>query len=102
MNNDFILEELPDESLDAVLAMPMDNKVIYFSKLIEHFYPDLSEEDEQYVELLELYISSFYVEKLYRSNRFFNEKFTPIYTMTGLIRDISADMFLLDKDLIVH
>jgi hypothetical protein len=102
MNSDFILEDVPDESLDAVLAMEMENKIIYFSNLIEHFYPDLSKEDDQYTDLLELYISSFYVEKLYRSNRFFNEKFTPIYTMTGLIRDISADMFLLDNDLSVH
>lgn len=102
MNNQFLLEDLPIESLDAVLAMELENKVIYFSTLAKNFYPDVEESSEEFTDLLELYISSFYVEKLYRSNRFFNEKFTPVYTTTGLIRDIVANLFYSDKDLIVH
>lgn len=102
MNKDFLLEELEDSSLDAVLSMEMENKIVYFSTLAQHFYPDVESDSSEFTDLIELYISSFYVEKLYRSNRFFNEKFTPIYTTTGLIRNVVADLFYSDKDLIVH
>jgi hypothetical protein len=102
MDTRFLLEDLSTASLDAVLAMDLENKTVYFSTLAKNFYPDIDETSEEFVDLLELYISSFYVEKLYRSNRFFNEKFTPIYTTTGLIRDIVANLFYSDKDLIVH
>ena len=47
-------------------------------------------------------ISSIYVEKLYRSNRFFQESFTMIYTKTGLIRNIVNDIYFLEDDLITH
>ena len=102
MDSQFLLESLPTESLDAVLAMDMESKIAYFSTLAKSFYPDIEDASKEFVDIVELYISSFYLEKIYRSNRFFNEKFTPIYTTTGLIRDVVADLFYSDKDLIVH
>jgi hypothetical protein len=102
MTNVFILEELSDESLNTVLSLTPTAKTAYFEQLIKTYYPSLSENTEQYLEVLESYISSFYVEKLYRSNRFFQEKFTPVYTNTGLIRNIIADIFYTDDDLITH
>lgn len=102
MKNSFILEELPDESLDAILSLTPGQKITYFTKLVKHYYPSQEEGSKEFIDLVETYISSFYVEKLYRSNRFFNEKFSPIYTETGLIRDIIADIFYTDDHLITH
>ena len=102
MSDTFTLSEFPNESLDYVLGMPLDVKRQYFHKLIESFYPKTLTIDSEYENLLEGYISSFYTEKLYRSNRFFNEKFTIVYTHTGMIRNIINDLYFIDDDLITH
>jgi hypothetical protein len=102
MNITFILDELPEESLDAVLSLPPAGKSAYFKKLMDLFYPNLAEGSDEYTDTIETYISSFYIEKLYRTNRFFNEKYIPIYTKTGLIRNIVADMYFISDDLITH
>jgi hypothetical protein len=102
MSNSFILEELPDDSLDAILSLNPEQKLKYFSAMVRGFYPKIKEDSEEYINMLEYYMSSFYVEKLYRNNRFFKEKFTPIYTQTGLIRNIVADLYYLDESLITH
>ena len=102
MNKTFVLENLSDESLDAILSLPIERKAAYFTGMIKAFYPKIVEDTIEFDDLLATYASSFYVEKIYRSNRFFNEKFTPIYTSTGLIRNIIADMYYADDDLITH
>ena len=102
MQNIFMLQDLPDESLDAVLGLNLEQKSVYFSNMVKTFYPNISKDSSEFEELITSYVSSFYVEKLYRSNRFFNEKFTPIYTSSGLIRNIIADMYYSDDDLITH
>jgi hypothetical protein len=102
MSDKIILEEITDESLDAVLALAPEQKLRYFSSLVQLYYPSLEVGSERYNALLETYVSSFYIEKLYRNNRFFNEKFTPVYTDTGLIRNIIADIFYTDDHLITH
>ena len=98
----FALSEFPNESLDYVLGMPLAVKREYFHKLIESFYPKTLKTGSEYENLLESYMSSFYTEKLYRSNRFFNEKFTIIYTHTGIIRNIVNDLYFTDDELITH
>jgi hypothetical protein len=102
MSKVFILEQLSNESLDTVLSLNTKAKAAYFKQLVKTYYPYLDENSDQYVDVIETYISSFYVEKLYRSNRFFKEKFTPIYTNTGLIRNLIADIFYTDDELITH
>jgi len=102
VSNIFILQDLPDESLDAVLSLSLTQKSNYFTAMVKTFYENLDEGTEEFEELVASYVSSFYVEKLYRSNRFFNEKFTPVYTSTGLIRNIILDMYYADDDLITH
>ena len=102
MKPKFILEELSDESLDAVLSLQPSQKAAYFSRLAKQYYPLCEEGSKEFSDLVETYISSFYVEKIYRSNRFFSEKFSPVYTETGLIRDIIADIFYTDDHLITH
>lgn len=96
------LDELTDEELNSLLSMEEEAKLAYFTSMIKNYFPDIEENSEKYAEILESYISSFYTEKLYRTNRFFNEKFTIVYTDRGLIRNIIADMYYNDKDLIVH
>lgn len=102
MKNIFILQSLSDESLDSVLSLSIKQKTNYFVAMAKSFYTNLPEDSAQFEELVAAYFSSFYVEKLYRSNRFFNEKFTPVYTNTGLIRNISLDMYYTHDDLITH
>lgn len=101
MAKQFLLEDFPDEALDQVLSLPPKGKTIYFTKLAKEFY-EMEEESDEFKDLLEMYVSSFYLEKMYRTNRFFNEKFTPVYTQTGMIRNIWGDLFFADDDLITH
>ena len=97
----FLLEDIPDEGLDQILSLLPKGKSLYFTRLAKQFY-DFPEDSDEFTDLVESYISSFYLEKMYRTNRFFNEKFTPIYTQTGLIRNVWSDLFLTDDDLITH
>ena len=99
---DLTLCELQDETIDYLLGMQLDDKRAYFHKLIEAYYPDALDDEFEYEELLQNYISSMYVEKLYRSNRFFNEQFTIVYTQTGLIRNVINDIYFVEDDLITH
>jgi hypothetical protein len=99
---DLTLCELQDETIDYLLGMQLDDKRAYFHKLVETYYPNALNNEDEYEDLIENYISCMYVEKLYRSNRFFNERFTIIYTQTGLIRNIINDIYFIEDDLITH
>ena len=99
---DLTLCELQDETIDYLLGMQVDDKRAYFHKLVETYYPNALNNEDEYEDLIENYISCMYVEKLYRSNRFFNERFTIIYTQTGLIRNIINDIYFIEDDLITH
>lgn len=98
----FLLDDLEDSTLDAILSLPPKARVDYFKKLARSYFPEVKENTNDFEELLENYNSSFYVEKMYRTNRFFNEKFTIVYTDKGFIRNIIADMYYADDDLITH
>ena len=100
--SDLTLCDLQDETIDYLLGMQLDDKRAYFHKLIETYYQDVLDDEFEYEELLQNYISSMYVEKLYRSNRFFNEQFTIVYTQTGLIRNVINDTYFVEDDLITH
>ena len=102
MTQEFILENLDEETLDHILALPPEAKTTYFTKLTKKFYPKIDDKSDKFKDILESYISSFYVEKMYRSNRFFNEKFVIVYTQTGLIRNVWSDLYYTDDDLITH
>ncbi len=102
MDEIFRLDELSDESLDIVLSMSTEQKVSYFSALILNHFPKTVPNTEEYADLLTSYISSFYVEKILRSNIFFQEKFIPIYTDSGLIRNIVLEMYFTDDSLLTH
>ena len=102
MTEQLILENLPDDVLDHVLSLPPEAKTVYFTKLTKKFYPKIDQKSDEFTNIVESYVSSFYVEKMYRSNRFFNEKFIIVYTQTGLIRNVWSDLYYTDDDLITH
>lgn len=102
MKNIFILQDLSDESLDAVLSLKMEQKTRYFEAMVETFYPSIQKNSDQFEDMVATYVSCFCIEKIYRSNRFFNEKFTPIYTSTGIIRNIISDLYYSDDELATH
>ena len=102
MTEQLILENLPEDVLDHVLSLPPEAKTVYFTKLTKKFYPKIDQKSDQFTNIVESYVSSFYVEKMYRSNRFFNEKFIIVYTQTGLIRNVWSDLYYTDDDLITH
>jgi hypothetical protein len=102
MKNHFVLQDLSDESLEAVLSLSPAQKASYFQEMVKTFYPRIPENTKEFEEMVATYLSSFCVEKIYRSNRFFNEKFTPIYTATGIIRNIISDLYYSDDELITH
>ena len=98
----FILDDLEDETLDAILGLPPKARVEYFKKIARKYFPDTKEGSDEFNNLLENYNSSFYLEKMYRSNKFFNEKYTIDYTDKGFIRNVIADMYYVDDDLRTH
>lgn len=102
MKKQFELQHLSDTELNNIIGLSYDSKVSYFTAMIKNYYPHTEIDSDKFFDILETYMSSFYLEKLYRSNRFFNEKFTPIYTKTGLIRNIIADLYFTEDDLITH
>tara|TARA_Y100000356_G_C11041308_1_gene173698 strand:+ start:63 stop:371 length:309 start_codon:yes stop_codon:yes gene_type:complete len=102
MTEQLILENLPEDVLDHVLSLPPEAKTVYFTKLTKKFYPKIDQKSDEFTNIVESYVSSFYVEKMYRSNRFFNEKFIVVYTQTGLIRNVWSDLYYTDDDLITH
>ena len=97
-----VLENVDEATLDHILSLTPEAKTTYFAKLAKRFYPKIDEKSDQFRSILESYVSSFYLEKLYRSNRFFNEKFVIVYTQTGLIRNVWSDLYYTDDDLITH
>ena len=100
--SELTLCEMEDTTLDFLIGLPIEDKHAYFHKLIETYYSDSLNNEKEYDELLQNYISCIYVEKLYRSNRFFKEQFTIVYTQTGLIRDIINDIYFIEDNLITH
>ena len=97
-----ILQDLSNEDLDSVLGMPLHSKKTFFAKMIGKHFPELKEEDPMYKDTMEAYLSSFYVEKLYRSNKFFQEKFVMVYTDSGLVRNVINELYFTDDHLITH
>lgn len=97
-----LLQDISNEDLDSILGMPLSSKKSFFAKMINKYFPELREEDPMYKDTLEAYLSSFYVEKLYRSNKFFQEKFVMIYTNTGLVRNVINELYFTDDHLITH
>lgn len=98
----FSLGNLSDDRLNYILSMDLDEKTVYFSSLIEKYYPNAVGLEEEQSRIMNAYNSSFIAEKLYRSNKAFASSFTVVYTKTGLIRDVVNDIYYNSDHLITH
>ena len=61
MTEQLILETIPEEALDDVLSLPPEAKTLYFTKLAKKFYPKINERSDEFKNIVESYVSSFYV-----------------------------------------
>ena len=61
MADQLILENVAEEALDHVLSLPPEAKTLYFTKLAKKFYPKVDDQSEEFKNILESYVSSFYV-----------------------------------------
>lgn len=93
---------MSNEKLEVIIELSEEDKNLYINNLIKLHYPSIKEEDTEHTSLQQSYRSSFVIEKLYRSNNLVQENFSPIYTKTGLIRNIINDLYYTDDDLITH
>ena len=98
----FELFNLPEERLNYILALPDEQKTGFFHSIITRYFNDEDLTSEKYKELQLAYKASFMLEKVYRNNKALKEGFRPIYTKTGLIRDLVNDLYFTDDNLITH
>lgn len=101
MTDKFILGQLKDDKLEFILSMDQDQLDIYVDNLIQKYYPYLRqdmEHHEQYELVKEQYINSFYLEKIIRMSEPVQEGFIPVYTETGMIRELQNQLYSFSKD----
>jgi len=98
----FELYNLEEETLNYVLSLPDEEKTGYFHNLITRFYSEQELSSEKYKELQLAYRASFMLEKIYRNNRYLKDGFRPVYSKTGLIRDLTNSLYFIPQHLHVH
>jgi len=98
----FELFNLEEETINYVLSLPDEEKTGYFHVLITRFYKEQDLSSEKYKELQIAYRASFMLEKIYRNNKYLKEGFRPVYSKTGLIRDLTNDLYFVADNLRVH
>lgn len=96
MSNDtnFILGELSTEKLEDILGLTEEDREYYFMHLIKRFYPDVEDKDEK-DRLLDNYQGSFELEYILRIEPIIAKVFTCVYTKTGLLREVSNDLYFI-------
>ena len=96
-DTELYLYELDNNKLNNVLSLSEKEKKKYFMQLVDRFYPDSS--SDYIPTLLIAYYTSFLLESILRENEVLAAGFTPIYTPTGLIRELANDIYKLDEDI---
>lgn len=96
-NNDinFFLHNLPINKLEDVLGLTKEEQHYYYLQLVKRFYPDSDAEDK--AKLVNAYIASFELEYLLRTEPNLSDAFTCVYTKTGLIREVSNDLYFIPE-----
>lgn len=90
----FFLSSLTDQELLSIIELSEESLYLYICELIKKFFPSIKEETKIHNQLTIIYKTGFFLEYLFRKNRNNLIGFTPIYTKTGLIKEISNDLFL--------
>ena len=96
------LYDIKENTIDYILSLPEAERITYYGKLIDKFYPSINKDAPEFERLLVAYETSFVVEKIYRNNKIFRSGFTNVYTQTGLLRNSVSDLYFADDDLITH
>lgn len=95
-DSSLFLHKLPDNSIETIVSMPEDEQDKYFYQLISRFYKN--SEIETRKDLIEAYRASFILEYMYRTTPDIQDNFTAVYTQTGLIREITNNLYFLDEE----
>lgn len=101
MTDKFILGTLPDDKLEFILSMDEEQIGIYVDNLIQKYYPHLrqdTEHFEQYEKVKEQYINSFYLERIIRISEPIQDGFIPVYTDTGMIRELQNELYSFEEE----
>lgn len=102
ISDPFILNTIDDNNLQIILSLSEDEKLLYINNLIKKYYSNVELNTEVYFNLQKAYIGSFILEDQYRQNKSVQQSFRPIYTKTGLIRNIVNDLFFMPEELLEH
>lgn len=94
--------DLSDSQLHTICDFTSEEFEAYISELITKFFPSVTTGSDEYEKLLKAYASSLWIEKIYRENAIFQQGFRPVYTKTGLIRDLINDLYYVEDSLIIH
>lgn len=96
----FYLYDLDTDILNALLLDEAElNKYIAF--LIEKYYASVQPDTSEYKKLHNAYKSSFILEKLYRSYEYISDNYTAIYTKTGILRELTNDLYSIETNKVV-
>jgi hypothetical protein len=96
LDSSFYLYKLTDKELDNILSLTNEEIAIYIGQLIEKFYQGI--EPEKAHQVYNAYRGSFVLEKIIRNSPIIQESFTPIYTKSGLIREIVNDLYSIGSE----
>jgi hypothetical protein len=89
----FFLNELALNKLEDILALSDQEQYEYYIQLVRRFYPNPESEDKQ--KLIFSYKGSFELEYLLRTEPVIAQAFTCIYTRTGMIREVTNDLYFI-------
>jgi hypothetical protein len=94
-DTNFFLNKLPTSKLEDLLGLSEEDQHYYCLQLIKRFYPSADKEEK--AKLLKSYIAGFELEYLLRTEPNLAESFTCVYTKTGMIREVSNDIFFIPE-----
>lgn len=94
-DSNFFLNKLSINKLEDVLGLSEEEQHYYCLQLIKRFYPNVDKEEK--AKLIKAYIASFEFEYLLRTEPNLAEAFTCVYTKTGMIREVSNDIFFIPE-----
>ena len=96
------LASLNEEDLNYFLSLSEKGKVEIISNLIKYHYAKVEIGSSTYQDLFNAYKGSWVLEKVYRNNQYLREGYTLIYTKTGIIRELTSDIYMDMGKLLVH
>ena len=94
-DSSFFLHKLTDQRLEDILSLSDEDSHLYYLNLIRRFYPGSDQEQKR--KLMKAYRGSFTFEYLLRTEPELADAFTCIYTQTGLIREVSNDLYFIGE-----